>query len=111
MSVKVATTELLLDSLLENPNVKAAMLVDHRGYVIDRRGTALSLKVTAEDDERATAERTAATRGPNESLYLVQAGDDVLVVVFDERLNFERLKAAVDGILGEFDLAPPPPGE
>lgn len=105
MPVKVATSELLLDSLLGHANVKAAVLVDDRGYVIDKRGIAACLKIGA--DGEGTAQLPAAAKSkPTENLYLVQAGDDFLIVVFDDRMNFERIKEAVDGTLAEFDLAP-----
>jgi len=105
--VKVATSELLLDSLLGNPNVKAAVLVDDRGYVIDKRGMAACLKIGGEGEQTAkVAAATARKQKPTENLYLVQAGDDFLIVVFDDRMNFERIKASVDTTLAEFDMAP-----
>ena len=104
MAVKVATAEMLLDSLIENPNVKAAVLVDDRGYIIERRGSAASLKQIGEEGKVPGAD--AGKSPPSENLYLVEAGPDYLVVVFDERLNFERLKAAVDATLAQFEMAP-----
>jgi hypothetical protein len=101
MAVKVATAEMLLDSLMENQNVSAAVLVDDRGYIIDQRGSAACLK--SADTTQAPAERS---KQPNENLYLVEAGEDFLIVVFDDRLNFERLKPVVDGTLAEFGMAP-----
>lgn len=108
MAVKVATAEMLLDSLLENPNVKAAVLVDSRGYIIERRGAAMSLKAISEDEATVQID---PKKGPSENLYLVEAGLDFLIVVFDDRLNFERLKASVDGTLASFDMAPAPDEE
>ncbi len=105
MAVKVATGELLLDSLLENPNVKAAVLVDTRGYIIEKRGSALSLKGLGAEEAGAPI-ADGAKKGPSENLYLVEAGQDFLIVVFDDRLNFERLKSAVDETLAEFGMAP-----
>lgn len=102
MAVKVATQEMLLDALLENPNVKAAVLVDARGYIIEKRGHALSLKDLGEGDSADGPKSNA----PSENLYLVQADQDFLIVVFDDRLNFERLKASVDETLAQFDMAP-----
>ena len=105
MAVKVAKGEMLLDSLLENPSIKAAVLVDDRGYVVEKRGAAACLKI-AVDDETVPVATTKSGAGPTENLYLVQAGTDYLVVVFEENLNFERFKESVDSILAEFDLAP-----
>lgn len=106
MAVKVATSEMLLDSLMENPNVKAAVIVDLRGYIIDKRGAAASLKLIGSDEDTLPSSKPKSKKGPSENLYLVQAGDDFLVVVFDDRLNFERIKNSVDDTLAEFDMAP-----
>ena len=100
MSVKVATSELLLESLIDNPNIKAVVLVDDRGFILDKRGTAHSIR---DDDEEVTM--ITAKKPSLENVYIVQAGDEFLVVVFDERLNFERLKQNVDNTLRQFDLA------
>lgn len=101
---KISMSGLLLDTLLENPNIKAAVMLDDRGYILERRGIAHCLKGSENDDATLiTAKRTGL-----ESLYLVQVGDEFLAVVFDERLNFERVKNSVDGVLTQFELAPPP---
>ena len=100
MSVKVATGELLLDALIEDERIKAAVLVDARGYVVERRGDARSLKGK---DHRS--EPTESSNSAGEHLYLVAAGEQFLVVVFEETTSFERLKSFVDGQLGEFGMA------
>jgi hypothetical protein len=100
MSVKVSTNDLLLDALLGDPNIKAAMIIDDRGYIIEKRGSAFSLK-----GDDPTLE-SASARVPKENLYLVEAGENFLIVVFDEKLNFERIKKSVDDTLGQFDMAP-----
>lgn len=105
MAVKVAEGELVLDALLENPSIKAAVLVDSRGYVVEKRGAAASLKLASSAD-KTTDVASSTKKAPNENLYLVQAGNDYLVVVFEDHNSFERLKSAVDGVLGEFGLAP-----
>ena len=101
MSVKVSTNDLLLDALMGDPNIKAATIIDDRGYIIDKRGAAFSLK----DDDDPTID-SADARIPKENLYLVEAGENFLIVVFDEKLNFERIKRSVDATLGQFDMAP-----
>lgn len=107
MAVKVATGELVLDALLENPNIKAAMLIDERGYVIERRGDAQAIKSIGDDrDTVVTGDDDSAPKSPSENLYILHTGDEYLVVVFDDRLSFERIKQSVDATLGEFDLAP-----
>lgn len=102
MAVKVATTDLLLDTLVENPNIRAALIVDERGYIIDKRGHAPSLRNVDPGDSTISVDG----RRPLDSLYMVEAGADILIVVFDEKLNFERLKKSVDDTLGEFGMAP-----
>lgn len=104
MSVQVATGELLLDKILESPNIKAIALVDERGYVIESRGTAACFKFEHGRDETRPTE--AGDAPPTENVYLVAAGDEFLIVVFDDRMNFERIKESVDAALGEFGMAP-----
>lgn len=107
MAVKVATQQMLLDALMENSKVKAAVLVDDRGYIIEKRGTALSLRGNGDEEQALSVESPPKSSGPSENLYLVQAGTDFLIVVFDDRMNFERLKAGVDETLARFDMALP----
>lgn len=104
MSVQVATGELLLDKILENSNIKAVAIVDERGYVIESRGTAACFKFDGGRDTTSTTDRAASA--PTENVYLVEAGEDFVIVVFDDRMNFERIKESVDAALGEFDMAP-----
>lgn len=99
MAVKVSTSALLLDALIDNPSVKATVLVDDRGYILEQRGSAQCIR----DDD---ATMITSKKPSLENLYLVEAGDDFLLVIFDERLNFERLKKSVDETLGQFDFAP-----
>lgn len=102
MSVEISTAALLLDSLVDNPNIKAAVLVDDQGYILEQRGNAHSIRGAHVGSETLQMGDSA----PRENVYLVQAGSDFLIVVFDERLNFERLKRSVDSTLANFDLAP-----
>lgn len=101
MSVKVSTNDLLLDALMSDPHIKASVIIDDRGYIIEQRGSAFSLK----GDGDPTLD-TADARIPKENLYLVEAGEDFLIVIFDEKLNFERIKRSVDDTLGQFDMRP-----
>lgn len=105
MTVQVATSELLLDSLIDNPNIKAVVLVDERGFIIEQRGNARCIK-EEEEQTLITGKRPAL-----ENIYIVQAEDDFLIVVFDERLNFERLKKSVDSTLGQFGMEIEPSAE
>lgn len=102
MAVKVSTAELLLDSLIDNPNIRAAIMVDENGYILEQRGNARCVRSV--EDEEATIQMSK--RPQMENIYLVEAGENFLIVVFDERMNFERLKNSVDSTLENFDLAP-----
>lgn len=104
MSIKVSTHELLLDTLMENPNLKAALVLDDRGYIIAKRGKAHCVK--GEEDDDATL--ITVKKGGLESVYLVEIKGEFLVTIFDERLNFERIKTNVDATLEKFELAPLP---
>lgn len=96
MVVKVSTSELLLDSLIDHQNVQAALLVDSRGYIIEKRGHSPAIK----DDDVTEGLK----KGGLSNLYVLSAGTDYLIVIFDEKLNFERLKATVDATVQQFDL-------
>lgn len=102
MAVKVSTAELLLDSLVDNPNIRAALVVDGSGYILEQRGNARCVRFSNEDDDTGSVSK----RSQMENIYLVEAGEDFLIVVFDERMNFERLKNSVDSTLENFDMAP-----
>lgn len=109
MSVEVAQTKLLLDALEATSNVKAVLIVDDRGYVIDRRGSAACLKLGDEADRTTKVAPVDPERRSYENLYIVSGGDDeFIIVVFDDRMNFERIKKAVDDTLDRFGLAPDP---
>ena len=97
MSIKVETTGLLLDSMMADHHVKAALLVDARGYLIERRGSAMSLRDAGEDD-------TISMSKDLENLYIVQIHENFLIIVFDEKMNFERIKTSVDDVLAGFEL-------
>ncbi len=104
--------ERLLDSLSENSLVKAAVVLDVHGAVQARRGHANVLKqpqttkvqvnMDLDDDEA------------RENVYMVELRSEILAVVFDESVEFERLRHAVDVLIRHHDLdrAPPPtPGQ
>lgn len=91
MTVHVEKTSLLLDAVMGDPNVKCAMVVDNKGYLIEKRGNAMCVRQQEEDDATVTMTKNGA-----ENLYVQHLDPDFLIVVFDERMNFERVKASVD---------------
>lgn len=94
--VKVSTTGLMLDTLVDNPNIQAALIVDERGYIIEKRGNSPAIK---DVDVTEGSRKTALS-----NIYVVKTGDDFLITIFDERLNFERLKQSVDETLAQFSI-------
>lgn len=81
----------LLDHLAGHSLVKAALIIDDRGYIKERTGSARSVRTT---DRYTPVDRNSAA--PKESIYVAGAGEDFVVVVFDEGIQFEKLKADVD---------------
>ena len=86
--------EHLLDALSENSLVKASIIVDKDGQLRGRRGHANVLRQTGPEDITETLEKTA-----RENVYMVEMRQDILIVVFDESIEFERLRNAVDVLL------------
>lgn len=85
--------ERLLDALSENSLVKASIIVDNDGQLKGRRGHAHVLR-------NGGLEASAASeKGARENVYMVEMRQDVLIVVFDESIEFERLRSAVDVLL------------
>lgn len=91
MTVHVEKTSLLLDAVMGDPNVKCALVVDSKGYLIEKRGNAMCVRAQGEEDMTVTM-----TKSGFENLYVIEIDTDFLIVVFDERMNFERVKASVD---------------
>ncbi len=100
--------ERLLDSLAENSLVKAAVVIDVHGAVQSRRGhaqvlrapptTKIQVNMDLDDDE------------VRENVYMVELRSEILAVIFEEPVEFERLRHAVDVLIRhhELDRAPPP---
>lgn len=95
----------LLDALSENSLVKAALVIDHAGAVRGQRGHANVL--TTEGDTQLQVRPTSAERS-RENVYLVEMTEDLLIVVFEENVDFERLRNAVDVLLRHTGLNKPP---
>lgn len=85
--------EKLLDALDESSLVKAALVIDHNGHVKSRRGQARALK----GDQVAPPPNDEGK--PNENVYLIELSQDMLAVVFDDAIEFEQLRRAVDTLI------------
>ena len=97
MMTSIATGGLLLETLTDNPNIKAAVLIDKQGYILEIRGDANCIRSGASDEVVASVPNNGF-----ENVYVVTMGHDLLLVVFDERYNFERLKKSVDSTVSQF---------
>lgn len=81
---------MLLESILTDSAIKAALVVDARGTVVEKIGSAMSMRETGEED--ATETMTAGL----ENVYIKTYGENFVIVIFDEKKTFERIKASVD---------------
>lgn len=106
MTVQVENTQLLLDALAATHNVKAVVVIDDRGYLIERRGSANCLKIGDESERTTRVAPVDPERGASENVYIVGAFDgEFIIIVFDDRMNFERIKSSIDEILMQFGLS------
>lgn len=94
----VTPHEKLLDALAESSLVKAALVLDHDGDVKGKRGQARVLEPNATGEKK-----------PTENVYLVELREHLLLVVFDEHVEFERLRKAVDMLIEHQGLEKPQP--
>lgn len=86
--------ERLLDALSENSLVKASIIVDSNGQLQGRRGHAQVLRQSGLEDTTETSDKAS-----RENVYMVEMRQNVLIVVFDESIEFERLRNAVDVLI------------
>lgn len=89
--------EKLLDTLSENSLVKAAVVVDHNGYIKARSGDASVFNSDAPAREPGSK--------PTENIYLVALTKDILAVAFNDDTDFERLRKSVDTLIEHSGLA------
>jgi hypothetical protein len=89
----------LLNALAENTLVKAAVVMDGQGRVRGRTGQASVLRNTSTVQINAPTPVVDAANPPRENVYMVSIGHDVLMVVFEENAEFERVRTAVDTLV------------
>lgn len=89
--------KMLLEAIFTDIAIKAALIVDRKGAVLERIGTAMSLRETSDED--ATETFTAGL----ENVYIKTYGDNFVIVLFDEKKIFERIKASVDDQVDRYD--------
>lgn len=92
-------TQQLLQALFESSLVKAAAIVTHGGEVLDRIGQAKVFDLRA---------RPQAGKKPTENVYLVELlTQEMLLVVFEDHVEFERLRKSVDTLIAHHELERP----
>lgn len=92
-------TQKLLQALFESSLVKAAAIVTHGGEVLDRIGQAKVFDLRA---------RLPPGKKPSENVYLVELKtQEMLLVVFEEHVEFERLRKSVDTLIEHHELEQP----
>lgn len=87
----------LLKSLVESSLVKAAAVLDHGGRIHSQLGSAKVFDLGAEP----------GTKKPNENVYLVELIEHMLLVVFEDHIEFERLRKSVDTLITHYKLSKP----
>lgn len=84
----------LLDVLLHHDLVLAALWLTKGGKVRARRGQAMALKIGADDP---TTVVDLQGEGAGEAVYIRGIGkEEYLMVLFDDRADFDQLKRDVD---------------
>lgn len=94
----------LMGALDEHAQVKAALVVDQAGSVKARVGRARSLKAAAGAADQRTVASAPDELDPKENIYLVGAGDAFLIVIFDDGVDFDAIKADVDELIASLEL-------
>jgi hypothetical protein len=96
----------LLDALMQNELIKAAIVIDEFGHAKGLRGRARCLRM-GDDDAKATLMLNQGKKGSRESVYIAAAGGtDFLIVVFDEQVSFDSLKLQIDEAIARVGLKP-----
>lgn len=90
----------MMGALEEHAHIKAALVVDRAGSVRARVGRARALKATA----GATEQMVATGLDAKENVYLVGAGKDFLIVIFDDGVDFDAIKRDVDALIADLEL-------
>lgn len=109
MSVDHHKQSQLLDLLITNELIKAAIIIDELGRAKGRRGRARCIRLD-EGDGKETMLLSPPTKASRESVYIAAAGDnDYLLVIFDEQISFDSLKIQVDEAISKAGLNPPAP--
>jgi len=94
----------LMTELDEHLSVKAALLLDASGNIRLRVGNARAIKNSAKQTNPMVAPTSRGANQARENIYLVGAGRDFLVVLFEEDVQFDGIKTYVDTLLSDLEL-------
>ena len=89
------TPDRLIEALSESSLVKACAIMDRDGQIQATRGEAKVFELNT----------PAPIKKPTENVYLVELEADILMVVFDEHIEFERLRKSVDTLIEHHGMA------
>ena len=96
MTVQINIYEKLLKDILSDTALKAVLVVDEKGFLIEKAGNAMCVRETNDNDATAMV-----TKGL-ENVYIKTIGRQFVIVLFDEKMSFERIKASVDEHIARF---------
>jgi hypothetical protein len=92
-----------MGALADHALIKAALVVDHDGEIKARVGKARSLKAKAGGTDKFVS-TSAKDSLPKENVYLVGAGEDFLIAIFDDGVDFDSVKKDVDSFIKELEF-------
>lgn len=94
----------LMTELDEHLSVRAALLLDASGNIRSRIGNARAVLNSGKQTDPMIAPNAQGANQTRENVYLVGAGRNYLVVIFDEDVQFDGIKTYVDGLLRDLEL-------
>lgn len=94
----------LLDALRDHDLVKAALIMDRSGDVKSGVGRASALTESTGQAAAKAVPDSDEAQLPKENIYLVGVGDDYLLTLFDDGVNFDKLKEIVDSLITELEF-------
>jgi hypothetical protein len=93
----------LMAALSDHELVKAALVVNPSGTIKGRVGTARSLKSSAGGTDQFGPVSGQQDLRAKENVYLVGAGEDFLIAIFDDGVDFDGVKKDVDSLIEDLE--------
>ena len=88
----------------DSDRVKGAIIIDAHGSVKARIGAAHAFAANLTRTDQFIAPSDNEENPPKENVYLVGAGRNFLIALFDEDVEFDRVKKEVDTLLQSLEL-------